>query len=154
MRGSSNGRQPLVAVCLGTDPNHFDRLIGWVSDLARGQWVDWFVQHGHTPLPERLSGSPMLDPVALAALLEMADVVVTHGGPAMIMEARAAGHVPIVVPRRDALGEHSHELSQELLADRLSPTGTIRVAASREQLEAVVRRTLASLPASRSLTTH
>ena len=34
------------------------------------------------------------------------DVVVSHGGPATISEARAAGHLPVVVPRDPAFGEH------------------------------------------------
>ena len=48
----------------------------------------------------------MLGVDQLAELLLSADAVVTHGGPGLIMEARAAGHCPIVVPRDlEAAGE-------------------------------------------------
>jgi UDP-N-acetylglucosamine transferase subunit ALG13 len=38
--------------------------------------------------------------------MSAADAIVCHGGPATIVEARDAGHLPIVVPRRASLGEH------------------------------------------------
>jgi UDP-N-acetylglucosamine transferase subunit ALG13 len=51
-----------------------------------------------------------------------ARIVVTHGGPASIMQALAHGKVPIVVPRRAAHGEHvdDHQvLFSRRIADRV-----------------------------------
>jgi UDP-N-acetylglucosamine transferase subunit ALG13 len=42
----------------------------------------------------------------LSHLMGAARVVVCHGGPGTILEARAAGRVPIVVPRDPTFGEH------------------------------------------------
>lgn len=107
---------PLVAVLLGTDHHPFDRLVRWSTELASVGTCTCFVQHGSTPLPELLcsgvEGAAMLESAGLADLLERADVVVTHGGPGLIMEARQAGHEPVVVPRDPTLGEHvdQHQL--------------------------------------------
>lgn len=53
-----------------------------------------------------------LSPVEMSALLRAADLVVTHAGVASIVDAVRAGHRPIVVPRRQHLGEHvdDHQL--------------------------------------------
>ncbi|MDN4161706.1 glycosyltransferase [Nocardioides abyssi] len=103
---------PLVAVLLGTDHHPFDRLVTWTAEVRRATGADVFVQHGATRLPADLPGAPMLGSAELSALLERAAVVVTHGGPGLIMEARVAGHVPVVVPRDPRLGEHvdDHQL--------------------------------------------
>jgi UDP-N-acetylglucosamine transferase subunit ALG13 len=100
------GGEGLVAVLVGTDHHPFDRLLGWVSDIADRGPARWFVQHGSTSLPTGLPGAPMLAPAALHDLLVRADAVVCHGGPGLIMEARALGHRPVVVARDPGLGEH------------------------------------------------
>jgi UDP-N-acetylglucosamine transferase subunit ALG13 len=105
-------RVPRVAVLLGTDHHPFDRLVSWVAELTDSHEATWFVQHGHTRLPRGLDGSQMLTTAGLTTLLDNADAVVTHGGPGLIMEARDAGHLPIVVPRDPRLHEHvdDHQL--------------------------------------------
>jgi UDP-N-acetylglucosamine transferase subunit ALG13 len=45
---------------------------------------------------------------------EAADTVITHAGVGSILCARRAGHVPIVVPRLRALGEHVDDHQVEL----------------------------------------
>ncbi len=109
----SRGTLPLVAVLVGTDHHPFDRLVRWSTEMASVGTCTVFVQHGTTSLPGLLpSGvdtTSMLDPEELTDLLARAACVVTHGGPGLIMEARDAGHRPVVVPRDPALGEHVDE---------------------------------------------
>lgn len=118
---------PMVAVLLGTDHHPFHRLLGWVSEAARWNDVRWLVQHGSTPLPQNLDGTQMLGEEQLADILRRADAVVTHGGPGLVMEARAAGHVPVVVPRDPALGEHVDQHQLRFVA-RLDAAGLVRAA--------------------------
>jgi UDP-N-acetylglucosamine transferase subunit ALG13 len=47
----------------------------------------------------------------MTALLRAADLVVTHAGVASIVDAVRAGHRPIVVPRRQHLGEHVDDVT-------------------------------------------
>jgi UDP-N-acetylglucosamine transferase subunit ALG13 len=122
---------PLVAVLLGTDHHPFNRLLSWVADDGCRP-ARWFVQHGSTPLPPGLTGAPMLRVDELSDLLVRADAVVTHGGPGLIMEARAAGHRPVVVPRDPGLHEHV-DWHQQRFTARLASAGTIRLALQREE---------------------
>lgn len=134
---------PRVVFLLGTDHHPFDRLVGWAAALAESTNGSCFVQHGYTSLLPGLEGQEMLGGRELAHLMESADAVVTHGGPGLIMEARAAGHLPIVVPRNPALGEHvdGHQMA---FTARLGAAGTIDLVDSLEGLqtavEAAVRR--------------
>ena len=115
---------PLVAVFVGTDHHPFDRLLGWVRDLAADGGYDVWVQHGATRLPAGLRGSKMIGDVEMSLLLARAAAVVTHGGPGSIMDARTAGHRPVVVPRMHRLGEHvdDHQLR---FARHLETTDTV-----------------------------
>jgi UDP-N-acetylglucosamine transferase subunit ALG13 len=131
---------PLVAVLLGTDHHPFDRLLGWV-DEPRCVPARWFVQHGSTRLPAHLDGAEMLGVTDLTDLLRRADAVVTHGGPGLIMEAHAAGHRPVVVPRDPAYHEHvdGHQLR---FCARVRDTGLIDLAPGRDEFIAAVNRAL------------
>lgn len=132
---------PLVAVLLGTDHHQFDRLLTWVAD-EECRPARWFVQHGSTALPPGVKGTPMLGMDELADLLVRADAVVTHGGPGLIMEARAAGHLPVVVPRDPALHEHV-DGHQQLFTTRLADAGMIDRAVRRDEFVDAVNRALA-----------
>ena len=52
--------------------------------------------------------------------------MVTHGGPASIIEVRRAGRLPIVVPRDPARGEHVDD-HQQRFAHRLAEVGAIQL---------------------------
>lgn len=149
---------PGVAVLLGTDHHPFDRLVEWSAALASDSDGPWFVQHGSTELQDGLDGRAMLGGRELTRLLDSVDVVITHGGPGLIMEARAARHIPIVVPRDPAHGEHvdGHQLR---FAQRLDERGDIRMVSSLEQLREAVAlakvmgRVAADVPTQRAETT-
>lgn len=136
MRAARDGR-PLVAVLVGTDHHPFDRLVGWVRDLAADGSVSWYVQHGTTTLPDGLDGAPILTSAGMQALLSEAAVVVTHGGPGLIMEARSLGHLPVVLPRDPALGEHVDDHQQRFVR-RISAAGMAVAVDSPDSLRAAV----------------
>lgn len=101
--------RPLTVVAVGSDHHPFDRLVGWVDGwLARGGSgaVRCFVQSGTARPPTQAAWAPRLPHDRLQALLDGATVVVCHGGPGIIAEARRRGLTPIVVPRRPDLHEH------------------------------------------------
>ncbi|TNM36343.1 glycosyl transferase family 28 [Nocardioides albidus] len=133
---------PLVAVFLGTDHHRFDRLLAWVSSLQEEGLFRFHVQHGSTPLPPRLAGSPLLGPAAMADLLDHASAVVTHGGPGSIMDAREHGHLPVVVPRDPRHGEHVDDHQQRFVRF-VARTGL--VVAAYDESELASRLSLATL---------
>lgn len=122
----------MVVVSVGTDHHPFDRLMAWVDQwlgTACPPGVECVVQSGTSRPPTLADARPVVPYKDLMDLMRTATAVVIHGGPASIMDARAAGHVPIVVPRRKQLGEHvdDHQLA---FCRRVAETGTIKLALS------------------------
>lgn len=105
---TTQGHRPYrVVVAVGTDHHPFDRLVQWADRwAARHPDVRVLVQRGEAPGTETADSAPMLAWGELVAAMATAEVVVTHGGPATIMDARSVGRRPVVVPRRPELGEH------------------------------------------------
>jgi UDP-N-acetylglucosamine transferase subunit ALG13 len=119
--------QPVLLVTLGTNQHPFTRVTDWVERwLADGgnQQVRLVLQHGATPVPPGPDRFSELGYDDLQRALSSAAIVVTHGGPATIVEARTAGHVPIAVPRRPDLDEmvdgHQLRFARMLRAEGLA----------------------------------
>ncbi|QGN49362.1 glycosyltransferase [Micromonospora sp. WMMD558] len=124
-----------VLVAVGTDKHPFDRLVGWLESWAPEvtDRVAFTVQHGHTRAPGVPGAVPFLGHEELQAAMSGADLVVCHGGPATILEARRHGRLPIVVPRDPARGEHVDD-HQLLFARRLGAAGMVVLCETREAL--------------------
>ncbi|MEU3308558.1 glycosyltransferase [Nocardiopsis sp. NPDC055551] len=143
-RRGGDDAHPDVVVSVGTDHHAFDRLVRWVDDYARRHPdLRVLVQHGHSAAPSRATGSPFLPGNELSEAMGRAGVVVCHGGPGTIIQARTAGRLPIVVARDPELDEHvdAHQL---LFADRLEGAGRARVCSTAQQLHALIDKALSS----------
>ena len=121
---------PRVVVTVGTDHHPFDRLIGWTNDWLRQHpehIPGFFVQSGAASVQPDCAGSRFLDAGQLGALLDMADVMLCHGGPGSISDAWERGQVPIVVPRLRRLGEvvDDHQVD---FCRKLAELGRVRLA--------------------------
>jgi UDP-N-acetylglucosamine--N-acetylmuramyl-(pentapeptide) pyrophosphoryl-undecaprenol N-acetylglucosamine transferase len=107
----------LIFATVGTHHQPFDRFVRIAIALAGDAQL--VVQHGHTG---RVAAGPSvqwhrwLAPRDMTALMRAADVVVTHAGVASIVDAVRAGHRPIVVPRRQHLGEHVDDHQLQIVA--------------------------------------
>ncbi len=105
---------PLVFATVGTDHHRFERLMDWIDAWGEQHpQARLVVQHGNARAVDRAESIAFLPPERFRELLREASAVVCPGGPGAIMEARAAGRRPIVVPRRGDLGEHvdNHQLA-------------------------------------------
>jgi UDP-N-acetylglucosamine transferase subunit ALG13 len=139
--------RPLVFVAVGTDHHPFDRLLGWAARFSQVRDdCDWLIQAGATAPVVPTHTVEMLDAAALEDALARSRVVVTHGGPGLILEARAYGHRPVVVPRRPDLGEHVDE-HQLLFTKRLAAQNMSRRVEDRDAFDAAVARALDEGPA-------
>ncbi|WP_229399344.1 glycosyltransferase [Micromonospora okii] len=123
---------------VGTDVHHFDRLVDWLERWHAGRadalpGVRLVVQHGRSRAPRLPEATPFLAHDELQRAMTEADLVVCHGGPATITEARRHGHLPIVVPRDPAHHEHVDN-HQQLFARRLGAAGMVRLAESEADL--------------------
>jgi UDP-N-acetylglucosamine transferase subunit ALG13 len=139
----TSGPTPLVLLVVGTDHHPFDRAVGWVDAWAarRGDAARVVVQFGTSRPPAHCEAHDFLRVDELDALMREAGAVVSHGGPGTIMGARAAGSVPIVIPRRAELGEHVDDHQVRFTA-RLAEAGQIHLADGRATLEAMLDRAL------------
>jgi UDP-N-acetylglucosamine transferase subunit ALG13 len=141
-----NGPAKTVLVSVGTDHHPFDRVVRWVDGWLGAQAqdeIDCLVQYGASCAPRRARGVPFLGHVQLHETMAGASVVVCHGGPSTIAEARRHGHRPIVVPRDPTLGEHVDD-HQQRFARRLVELSLVQLITSREDLACALDDALAS----------
>lgn len=129
-----------VLVAVGTDKHPFDRLVEWMQAWRAEADADvtLTVQHGHTRVAGLPGAVPFLGHDELQREMANADLVVCHGGPATILEARRHGRLPIVVPRDPGRGEHVDD-HQQLFARRLAAAGMVALCESRDALLAALR---------------
>jgi UDP-N-acetylglucosamine transferase subunit ALG13 len=92
-----------------------------------------FIQYGTSGSPTFADARAYLPFDILQDLMDQAAVVVSHGGPATIMECRRRGRIPIVMPRRADLGEHvdDHQLD---FCRRLATTDDVIICESAFEL--------------------
>jgi UDP-N-acetylglucosamine transferase subunit ALG13 len=148
--GGTRGDPPLLFVTVGADRRPFPRLLRWVGAWAADhpRWrVE--VQHAATPAPRFGHAVAYLRPDRARTLLRAAAVVVTQAEPATIAQARAVGHVPVVVPREPGLGEDVDD-DQVLLARRLGAAGVVWPVESEAGLEGAITAALNAAAGSRT----
>lgn len=100
---------PSIFATVGTHEDPFDRLVGELDRLIATGEVQGTarIQTGYSTVkPAACAHESMLGFDAMQTAMNAADIVITHGGPASIMQALALGKVPIVVPRQAKFGEH------------------------------------------------
>jgi UDP-N-acetylglucosamine transferase subunit ALG13 len=136
---------PLVVMVLGTDVHRFDRAVEWLDRWLADQPLPaprCVVQYGTAAAPRLAEGHEFLEHAELQRLMATATVVVSHGGPATITEARRTGHVPVVVPRDPGRGEHVDD-HQQRFTRRLTSAGMVRGCETEDALRAELDRALA-----------
>lgn len=122
-----------VLVILGTDHHRFDRLVGWVDDfleLAGNEGRTALVQHGSSAAPRRAKGVGIIAYDELQELMRCSTAVVSHGGPATMLEVRKQGRKPIVVPRDPVLSEHVDQHQQQF-SRRMGAMGLVTLCEDR-----------------------
>jgi UDP-N-acetylglucosamine transferase subunit ALG13 len=136
----------LVVALAGTDHHPFDRMVKWIdAAAARHREVRFLVQHGVSRPPLVAEGHEFFSHDRLVAVLAEASVVVCHGGPGLITEAREAGHVPLCLPRDPHLGEHV-DGHQQRFAALVGAAGIVRAISSLEGFHHELSRALLEVP--------
>ncbi|MGM7667953.1 glycosyltransferase [Microbacterium sp. A93] len=135
---------PLVVVSAGTYHLPFDRLSEWVQSwLQRTEGVRLVMQHGPSVAVVGAENIEILPYTELLDLCGQATAVVLQGGAGGVMDMRALGIIPIVVPRVPGDGEvvDDHQL---VFSAEMESLGIIRRALTSEDLAALLDRALAS----------
>lgn len=129
-----------IVILVGTDHHAFQRAVEWADRRSETHPQDKvFIQYGRTTAPKRADGAAFLSPAEMREAVAGADVVITHGGPGTISDARSGGHLPIVFPRDPQHGEHVDDHQQRFAAwcDR---RGLVRFARTTDDLDRIVGR--------------
>lgn len=115
----------MIFATVGTHEDPFDRLVTELDRLVETGEIteEVVIQTGYSTVQPRHCRAEKLIPFdEVQALMARARIVITHGGPASIVQVFAAGKVPIVVPRQSGFGEHvdDHQVRfSRRIADRV-----------------------------------
>ncbi len=131
-----------VVVSVGTDHHRFDRLVGWIDEWRDLHPEVIVVVQAGTSTPSRHGSRELIPHAELLELFRRAAVVVSHGGPSTVMDARMSGRLPIVVARDPAHQEHV-DRHQMRFADHLHRHGMAVVVDTRDELFAAIDQGLA-----------
>ena len=99
----------MIFATVGTHEDPFNRLLEALDRLKEQQIIqeDVRIQSGYsTYIPRFCQAEKMLAFDLVQAWMAEARIIITHGGPATIMQALSHGKIPIVVPRQPAFKEH------------------------------------------------
>lgn len=133
----------LVIVSAGTYHLPFDRLSAWMEEWLRGHPdVRLVMQHGPSAPVRGAENVEILPYPELLELCRQADAVVLQGGAGGVMDMRALGVVPIVVPRVPGGGEvvDDHQL---VFTAEMAALGIIRRALTIDELAVLLDQSLA-----------
>jgi UDP-N-acetylglucosamine transferase subunit ALG13 len=130
-------------VTVGNATQPFPRMLRAVADVAAQLPQPVFVQFGCASEPERfgLPGIAFIGMDEFERRIAEASLVVTHAGAGSVINAVRAGHVPVVVPRRAAHGEHVDDHQVEFAA-LLSGRGRVETAHDAASLVEAAQRSL------------
>ncbi len=123
-----------LMAAVGTDHHPFDRLVGWIDEWAASRTeLSVLVQRGTSIAPRHCASVDLLPHPELCERFARSTVVISHGGPSTVMDARMAGRLPIVVARNPGLGEHVDD-HQQRFAQHLRRHKLARVTDDRDEL--------------------
>lgn len=125
----------MILVTVGTEKFQFDRLMVWVSILAKQDWIKEkiVVQYGNSVYyPNGIEAHKLLPATEFQQLAMSADLVIGHCGEGTLLLTEKINAPYILVPRRADFKEHVDDHQLEL-AEQLVDSG-VPVAFSLEKL--------------------
>lgn len=117
----------MILVKVGSQKFQFNRLLKKVDDLIEEGIIcdDVIAQTGHcTYQPKHYEGKAFMSREEMAENMKKADIVLTHGGTASIMESVEMGKRVVAVPRNKEYNEHVDDHQEEIIK-QLSDDGII-----------------------------
>ena len=137
----------MIFVTVGTHEQQFNRLIREVDRLKKANIIeeDVFIQRGYSDyVPQYCAWEKMMDYENMQAKINAARLVITHGGPASLMEVMATGKIPIVVPRQHGYNEHVDDHQVDFCRFILTQGYNISLVEDITQLESLLNQDLKS----------
>lgn len=148
---TDSSRTPLVVVSVGTDLHEFDRMIDWMDAWNPQFDVQVIIQRGTSKYSYAWDSRELIPHAELLDLFRAATVVISHGGPSTVMDARYCKKFPIVVARNPEFDEHVDEHQMEF-AKHLDRNGVAKVIDSQDEFYAALNEGIAN-PSSMTIET-
>lgn len=99
----------MIFVTVGTHEQPFDRLLKCIDKMIDDGKIkeEVICQKGFTDyVPKNYEAKKLIPYDEMQKNIEMARIVVTHGGPASFLDPLKYGKIPVVVPRKKEFNEH------------------------------------------------
>lgn len=94
-------------VTVGNAKQSFHRLLDRIEKIADLLPQPVLIQYGHTSFTSlKCRTVTFMEMDSFEAAIREADLIITHAGAGTLLQCRAAGKIPIVMPRRSEFGEH------------------------------------------------
>ena len=119
-----------ILVLLGTSHLSFERLTDVLINI-KGHEI--YVQHGHTNLDPRITGSAFMTREDLFRKINWSDMVISQGGVGSVMDVLDCKKPVIIVPRQEQFKELVGD--QIIFSDFVASLGLARVCYNPENLE-------------------
>ncbi len=104
----------MIFISLGSQKFQFNRLLMAAEQLETDEEI--FAQIGYSDYkPTNYSYTDFMDREEFSAMLDKADIVITHGGTGVIIGAVKKGKKVIAVPRLARFGEHVDDHQIQLI---------------------------------------
>ena len=126
----------MILIKVGTQKSQFNRLLKYVDELVEKGVIteEVFAQTGASDYkPAHYAYKTFMPKPVMEEWNEKADIVITHGGTASIMESVRLGKKVIAVPRKAEFGEHIDDHQKEIV-QQLSDGGIIEACMEVEDL--------------------
>lgn len=131
----------MIFVTVGTHEQPFNRLVKKIDQLVAAGVIqeEVVVQTGFSTYePTHCTWRKLLPYQEMEKNVEMARIVITHGGPASFIMPLKIGKTPIVVPRQKGYNEHVNDHQLEFSRAVAERMGTILVAEDMDTLEHMI----------------
>ena len=131
----------MIFVTVGSQKFQFDRLIKKIDELVGSKIISDQViaQIGSsTYKPKNIEYYDFIDGMKFKNLMKEAEIVITHGGTGVIVNASKLGKKIIAIPRLKKYGEHVNNHQTEIV-EKFNKGGNIIGLQEVEELEEAIR---------------
>ena len=128
----------MIFVTVGTHEQQFNRLVAFMDQMKKKGLLqeEVVIQTGFSTYePENCTWKKLLPYQEMLRNVELARIVITHGGPSSFIMPLQIGKIPIVVPRQKQFGEHVNDHQVEFCRAVSQRQGNIILAEDMDALE-------------------
>lgn len=131
----------MVFVTVGTHEQPFNRLVEYMDQWAADHDEEVVMQTGFSTYePTHCKWQKLFPYSDMREYIDKARIVITHGGPSSFIMPLQTGKIPIVVPRKEAFGEHVNDHQVDFCRKVKERQGNIIVIEEIETLSDIMDR--------------